>query len=411
MDLGRGLGHLTYSTLVHPGDTWAEIFDSLGTYVPRVKERVCPDRPFGVSLRMSASTAATLHADAGERERLRAFLADNDLYLYTVNAFPYGPFKNTVVKEQVYEPDWRSDERMQYTIAVADVLAEVCPPGASPSIQSSPLGFKPRVTGRDVVDAYTDHVLRVVAHLTDLERRSGRCVTLALEPEPACFLETTGETVAYFERHPYTRAAAETVARHAGIPVSDAVGALRRNLGVVFDTCHQALEYEDIQDSLGMLVDAGIPILKLQAAAALHVPEVDAEAVDALRRFADTIYLTQTIERRDDERGLRQYLNLQDAFAAWEEDPAARREWRVHVHVPVFLDDLAPFRSTRGAIADALELHRRTPLSRHLEIETYTWDVLPGDIKDGDIVDDVCRELEWVTAELGVFTAAGSAGP
>ena len=39
MNLGR-LGHLAYSTLVHPGDTWAEMRASLETYAPAVKERV-----------------------------------------------------------------------------------------------------------------------------------------------------------------------------------------------------------------------------------------------------------------------------------------------------------------------------------------------------------------------------------
>ena len=122
MDLGNGLGHLTYSTLVHPGDTWSEMWDSLNRYVPTVKARVCPDKPFGVSLRLSASSAQTLTGDPHERQRLKEFLHSHDMYLYTVNAFPYGPFKNQLVKEQVYEPDWRSDERALYTMQVADIL-------------------------------------------------------------------------------------------------------------------------------------------------------------------------------------------------------------------------------------------------------------------------------------------------
>jgi hypothetical protein len=397
MDLGDGLGHLTYSTLVHPGDTWEEMWDSLRTYVPQVKARVCPDRPFGLSLRISAASATTLAGDAFARAALKRFLREEDLYLYTVNAFPYGPFKGTVVKEQVYEPDWRSEERTTYTCAVADVLAAVCEDGISPSIQTPPLGFKPNVTGEAVVASYTDHVLRVAAHLVGLEQRTGRTVTLAIEPEPACFLETTDEVVAWFGDHLYTAGGARRLAELAGVPVSEATAALRRHVGIVFDTCHQALEYEDIPASLAKLVAAGIPILKLQEAAAIRIPEVTQAEVDALRPYADTIYLTQTLERRDGV--MTQYLNLQDAFAAWDADPGPR-EWRVHVHVPVFLDDLGPFRSTRDAIAAALQVHREQPLSRHLEIETYTWDVLPDALKTGDIVDYVCRELEWVRDQL-----------
>jgi sugar phosphate isomerase/epimerase len=396
MDHGNGL--LTYSTLVHPGDTWEDMWTSLTTYVPEVKARVSPDEPFGVSLRLSAASAQTLVADGAARDELKRFLADNDLTLYTVNAFPYGPFKGRVVKEQVYEPDWRSEERTRYTIDVAEILADVAAEGVAPSIQTAPLGFKPNVTGPEVIDSYTEHVLRVAAHLVGLEARTGRTVTLAIEPEPFCFLETTDETIEYFERHLYSGAGAATLARLAGIPIADAHAALRRHVGIVFDICHQAVEFEDIPASLQKLVDAGVPILKLQEAAAIHVPEVTQEAVDALGRYADTIYLTQTLERRDDGR-LARYLNLEDAFAAWSADPGPR-EWRVHVHVPVFLDDLGPFRTTRFAIEEALAVHRQAPLSGQLEIETYTWDVLPDDLKTGDIVEYVCREIDFVRGQL-----------
>ncbi len=397
MDLGNGLGHLTYSTLVHPGDTWDEMWESLITYVPQVKKRVCPNQPFGVSLRLSAASAQTLVHDDSARARLKEFLSDNDLYLYTVNAFPYGPFKGRVVKEQVYEPDWRSEERTQYTINVADVLADVSPEGVSPSIQTAPLGFKPNVTDSAVVDSYTEHVLRVAAHFVGLEARTGRTVTLAIEPEPYCFLETTDETVDYFQNHLYTGAAARRLAELAGIPVSEAHVALRRHLGIVFDICHQALEYEDIPASLEKLVAAGIPIFKLQEAAAVYIPEVTEEAVEVLTRYAETIYLTQTLQMKDGQ--LTRFLNLEDAFEAWRTDPGPR-EWRVHFHVPVFLDDLGAFRTTRFAISDALAVHKQRPLSRQLEIETYTWDVLPDNLKTGDIVEYVCREIEWVRDQL-----------
>ena len=397
MDLGNGLGHLTYSTLVHPGDDWAQMWDSLVTYVPKVKERWAKNHRFGVSLRLSAASASTLAKSQAERDKLKKFLNDNNMYLYTVNAFPYGPFKGTIVKEQVYEPDWRSEERTTYTKNVADVLADVSPDDVSPSIQSAPLGFKPRVTGPDVVDSFTDHVIRVCAHLVDVEARTGRVVTLALEPEPYCFLETTDETVEYFTKHIYSGKSAEKLAKLARMPISEAHVALRRHVGIVFDICHQAVEFEDIGACLQKLVDAGIPIFKLQEAAALHVPEVTQKIVDVLKNYSKTIYLTQTVEKKDGR--LTRFLNLEDAFAAWEKNPGPR-EWRTHFHVPVFLEDLGPFRTTRFAIEDALRFHKAKPLSRQLEIETYTWDVLPDNLKTGDIVDYVCRELDWVKGQL-----------
>jgi sugar phosphate isomerase/epimerase len=397
MDLGKGLGHLTYSTLVHPADDWEQIWQSLNTYVPKVKERFAGNQRFGVSLRLSAKSAETLANSKADRDKLRKFLDDQNMYLYTVNAFVYGHFKGNVVKEQVYEPDWRSEERTRYTMNVASVVADIAPADVLPSIQTSPLGFKPRVTGADVVQSYTDNVLRVTKHLIELEAKTGVTVTLGLEPEPYCFLETTDETVDYFTNHLYSGASAEKLAKISGLPIAEAIAALRKHVGIVYDICHLAVEYEDITQSLQKLVDAGVPIVKLQEAAALHMPEVTQPIVDTLKRYAKTIYLTQTIEKRNGK--FTKYLNLEDAFAAWEKDPGPR-EWRTHIHVPVFLDDLGQFRTTRFAIADALKFHKQKPLSRHLEVETYTWDMLPDSLKTGDIVEYVCRELDWVRGQL-----------
>jgi hypothetical protein len=397
VDLGNGLGHLTYSTLVHASDTWPEMRASLAEFVPRVKARVAPDRRFGVSLRLSAASTEELTGRPEEREWLQRFLAEQDLYLYTVNAFPYGPFKGGPVMERVYEPDWTTDERVAYTCAVADVLADTVPDDVSPSIQTAPLAFRPNVAGEGDVARFTTQLLRVVAHLAGLEARTGCRVKLALEPEPACYLETTAETVAYFGSRIHAAAGAAEFAALAKVPLSEADGLLRRHLGVVFDIGHQSVGFEDVTASLTMLVGAGIPVFKLQEAAALWVEELTAAVVPDLRAFTETIYLSQSVLRQDGEA--RHFLTLGEALDAFERDPRLA-ELRTHFHVPVFLEELGPFRTTRGAVQDALRLHRTTPLSDHLEIETYTWDVLPAHLKSGDIVDYVSREIEFVTNEL-----------
>jgi hypothetical protein len=397
MDLGGGLGHLSYSTLVHAGDTWPEMRDSLERFVPQVKARLSPDAPFGVSLRISAASAEVLAADAAERRRLREWLDAHDLYVYTVNAFPYGPFKGGSVMERVYEPDWTTDERVEYTNAVADVLAEITPASVSPSIQTAPLAFRPKVDGEAYIARFTTNLLRVVAHLVALEATTGRRVKLALEPEPACYLETTAETVTYFAERIHSRAGIAELAGLAGVPVSEAEGLMRRHLGVVFDIGHQSVGFEDIPASLDALVGAGIPIFKLQEAAALWVRHLTVDLVPQLRRFTDTIYLSQTTLRRGDDVDV--FLNLGEALDAFEADPRPG-EMRTHFHVPVFLTELGPFETTRGGVEQALAMHRATPLSDHLEIETYTWDVLPEELKTGDIVDYVTRELEFVRGVL-----------
>jgi hypothetical protein len=397
MDLGAGLGHLSYSTLVHPADNWNDLWDSVTRYLPAVKKRVSPDQPFAVSLRLSAKSANALAADSGERRKLKDFFDSNDMYLYTANAFPYGSFKGERVKEQVYEPDWRTDERADYTMKVADILAEIAPAGVNPSIQSPPLGFKPRVTGDDVVQAYTNQVIRVVAHLVELERRTGRAVALALEPEPACFLELTSEAVDYFTKHLYAPAAVKDLAGRTGLSAAQAEEVLRRRLGTVFDICHQAVEFEDVAQSMKDLGAAGIPILKFQIASALRIPDVTPEKTKALAAFGDPVYLHQTIEKRNGT--LTHYLDIPQALAAYD-GVRDGREWRTHFHVPVFLDDLGLFKTTRPDIEAALRYHAANPVSDQVEIETYTWDVLPDSFKTGDIVDYVVRELEWVRDSL-----------
>ncbi len=406
MYLGDHLGHLTYSTLVHPGDTWEEMRASLIRYAPAVKRIVAPDQAFGVSLRLSGASASTLVSSAEDRSRLKEFLAEENLYVYTVNAFPHGPFKGQRVMEQVYEPDWSTPERTSYTTTVADILADICGPDIAPTIQTAPLAFRPRVSGPSYVARFTRNLLQAVAHLIDLERRTGRKVKLALEPEPFCFLETTPETVDYFQRYVYSTEGTTALAVLTGLPASEVQGLVRRHLGVVFDICHQSVQFEDIPASLRLLVSAGIPIFKLQEAAALWVPEVTAESVAELGKFTGTIYLSQTTEQRDGQ--LTRFLNLSDAIDAWNGAPGGAREWRTHFHVPVFLDDLGPLGTTRFGIEQALRMHASTPLSDQLEIETYTWDVLPGQMKTGDITEYVSREIEWVRAELHAAAVAAA---
>ena len=280
---------------------------------------------------------------------------------------------------------------------IADILAEVTNQPVEPTIQTAPLAYRPKANTPEFLANFNENIYRVIAHLMNLEKRTGRRIKLAVEPEPYCFLETIPETVQWFNEKIYSLFAAERIAKLSGEPLSEVFGATRRYLGVVLDICHQSVAFESIADDIDQLSQAGIPIFKLQEAAALRVDQVDAEIVTELKKYTGTIYLSQTTELRNGV--ITRYLNLEDAIAAWESDPGPR-EWRTHFHVPVFLQDLGPFQTTRSGIDDALRIHARTPLSTHLEIETYTWDVLPEHLKTGDITAYVVRELEYVRDEL-----------
>ena len=397
MKLSGTLGHLTYSTLVHAGDNWDQMRASVEEFVPKVKRRLGVEGKFGVSLRISGDSQKTLSESAEARSDLKKFLEDEGLYVFTINAFPYGPFKGQRVMERVYEPDWTTNQRVEYTKSIADILVEITDADTSPSIQTAPLAFAPNVSDENYIARFTTSVFEVISHLYHLEARTGRRVKLSIEPEPACYLETTDETVAFFQERLYAPAGVAELANIAQIALSEAEGAIKRYLGIVFDIGHQSVGFEDIPQSLEKLVNAGIPIFKLQEAAALWVESLSLDIVPELRRFTDTIYLSQTSLKTAE--GIVKYLNLGEALDAYEANPVPT-EMRTHFHVPVFLEEIGPFKTTRFAVQQALAMHRKQPLSDHLEIETYTWDVLPAELKTGDIVDYVSRELEFVMKEL-----------
>ena len=390
-----GAPELTYCTNIHAGETWDEIRTSLDAHVPRIKARIAPDAPFGLGLRLSGIAAAELREPA----RLDAFreqLSRLGCYVFTLNAFPYGPFHGTRVKEKVYEPDWRTDERVSFTRDAADVLAALLPEGGFGSISTVPGGFKP--AGRDPrgVAALVDRLLQAAAHLVTIERTTGKRIALALEPEPCCFIETVDETLAFFEERLFAPAALARFAARAGLAPAGAEPMLRRHLGVCYDVCHGAVEYEDPVAVLKRLHAAGIAVPKIQLSAAMRVPEVSEPLAARLRDFDDGVYLHQVVVR---DRALRRFVDLPDAFAAFREG-GAPGEWRIHCHVPVFLSDLGDLASTQGELLATLAALGAEPLSPHLEVETYTWDVLPQALKTGSKADDIARELAFVLEEL-----------
>jgi sugar phosphate isomerase/epimerase len=393
--------HLTYCTNIHPGETWSEVRANLERHVRRVKASVAPDRPFGVGLRLSAVATATL-AQPAEMDAFRGFLRDSGLYVFTINGFPYGPFHGTRVKEDVYLPDWLDEERLRYSDRLAELLAALLPdePGIEGTVSTVPGAYKARV--RDEADAgrMAERMVRHAAGLHRLRERTGKTVSLALEPEPCCHMETVDETVRFFETHLFAPPAVHAFSRLTGLGRGESEAALRRFLGVCFDACHMAVEFEDATAGLAALRGAGIRVGKVQVSAGLRVrmDPGDRVLVDALRPFAEGVYLHQVVERQGDR--LVRYLDLPAALEAVARDGAGAREWRIHFHVPLFREELGPFASTQDYLRGVLGLLRREAYTPHLEVETYTWDVLPEAYRREDIAVAVARELRWVLGEL-----------
>jgi len=393
MKLPGNLGHLTYCLNIHATQTFDDVQAALDGPVAAVKSAVSPDAPFAVGLRFSGEALDEL-ADPAKRAGLKTQLEAHDFQGLTVNGFPYGRFHGTRVKEEVYQPDWRSDERVRYTNVLADLMAEIAPSGEFVSLSTVPGTFKPLSAGAEALMA--ENYLQSVAHLIRLRERTGVTVALAIEPEPSCFLETIAETVDYFRDHLFSAAAASRISQLTGLTPAQSAEALPRHLGLCYDVCHAAVEYEDPADSITALRDAGIPVHKLQLSAALRVISVGAEQRAALADFDEPTYLHQVIRRTPE--GMKSTVDLPEALALGAATDG--EEWRVHFHVPVFIDDLGAFSSTRNFLQDILALHRQNPISPHLEIETYTWDVLPVDLRGESVDQDITREMHWVLEQL-----------
>jgi hypothetical protein len=385
--------HLTYCTNVHPGELLPEVIDALRQHLPGIRRETAADRPFGLGLRLAASAAEALQ-DPAQLEALSDLLETQRSYLFTINGFPFGAFHGRRVKENVYSPDWGEEERLVYTNRLADILARLIPDGVRGSISTVPLSFRPWVAGR--LDVITRNLFRHVAHLVEIERTSGRAIALALEPEPCCYLETIEETRAYFEEHLFTRAAAASLAAISGLSEGDAEQALRRHVGVCYDVCHAAVEFEEAGESIAILSGAGIAVPKLQLSSAIRIPELTSAAAEWLKPFDEPVYLHQVVERRNG--ALRRYVDLPDALANARE--ALGAEWRVHFHVPVFQRDLEHFSTTQDFLEDILRLHRAESISEHLEVETYTWSVLPAAYRSADLGSAIARELNWIGRRL-----------
>jgi sugar phosphate isomerase/epimerase len=387
--------HLTYCLNIHPGESWAESFEAIRDKALAVKLRTVPDEWFGLGLRLSAQAAQEL-ADPERRAEALDFFGANQLYPFTINGFPYGRFHRGPVKENVYAPDWRTPERRDYTIQLADTLAALLPDTIEGSISTVPGSFKPWIKTDDDQHDMARNLAACVAYLAALRDDTGRTIHLGLEPEPDCFLETTAETVAFFKEVLWTTGA-EEVARILGTGRGEGEELMRRHLGVCFDTCHVALQFEDLHESLRTYQAEGVRISKIQLSAALRC-ESNPEAWEALKAFREPTYLHQVKARAKSGARIAWY-DLPEALDELPGFPDAE-ELRVHFHVPLFFTGAGPLQSTADALTPDFLHELRSGLCPHLEIETYTFDVLPPEVHPGDVVRSIAREYSWVLSRI-----------
>lgn len=376
--------HLAYCTNIHPGKDWDETFQSLNTSVLAVREQVCPNGEYAIGLRLSATAAQEL-SDPKTLGGFRRWLETNGCYVFTINGFPYGNFHGERVKDQVYRPDWTSPDRLQYTNLLFDLLAQLLPAGMAGSVSTVPGSFKRFITKAEQVTEIHENLYRCFQHIEELSNKRGIDLHLGLEPEPLGLFETTHETISFFEAFTDGR--------------SDAAQ-IRRRVGVNYDTCHLAVEYESAREALQSLDKSGIRISKIHLSSALKVEAPDAAALASLDQFCEDTYLHQVIGK-DSLGRLTRYEDLDEGLAARRSGNDQSEEWRIHFHIPLHASPQAPLHSTEDHLLETLDVIQAKPdLCHHFEMETYTWAVLPEDLHKQSVVEQLVAEYRWLLPQL-----------
>ncbi len=396
-----GIFHLTYCTKIHPGRGWEELLANLRTCLPPLQARLAPGRSFGVGLRLSAGESAELLA-ADNLPQFQEFLAQHDLYVFTLNGFPYGNLDGPAVKSRIFAPDWRQEARLRYTLRLVDILAALLPSGMEGSISTLPLSYKPWIAAADAGawERITRNLALVAAKLLQVKEQ-GVMIHLDLEPEPDGLLERSGEVADFFQQW-LLPVGGPMLAEVAGLSLAQAQQGLLEHIRVCLDTCHLAVEFEDPEAALAAWAPLGIRVGKLQITAGLEVDLPDTVAGRAalarqLEPFTRSPYLHQVIGR-DGDGGQPHFADLAAALPGLPACPD--RRWRIHYHMPLFVEQHQQLRSTFADTRACLALLRERRFTRHLEIETYTWEWLPPELKT-DLLESLHREYRWVLDCLG----------
>ena len=376
---------LAYCTNIHPAETWEETWSALKTHTIKVRDQLRlngnlrREQPYAIGLRLSAQAAKELE---DQIIPFREWLAEEGCYIFTINGFPYGAFHDTSVKEKVYKPDWATPSRLEYTKSMARVISALNPAGSALSISTLPGSFK-------AFNAYEHaifcNLVEIAEYLELLSEKYDQNIHLGLEPEPLGHFENLSETVEFFQR--------------LWEFAPDKIPLLKRRIGVNYDTCHFALEYEDCHDALSTLIQNEILVSKVHLSNALTFDPQDAHALVKLREFDEPTYLHQVLCLKPNG-DVDRFTDIPEFFSYIETKENDYLEARCHFHVPLYEQPTAPFSTTLKHAADSLSYLKKNPVyCTHFEIETYTWKILPESFQK-PVEEMICAEYSWVLRQL-----------
>lgn len=381
---------LGYCTNVHAGATWEQTQQNLHDYAVRVRQLVAPDGSLGVGIWLAAQAAHELW-EAGRVEGLRIWLRQMGLIPYTMNGFPYGNFHQPKVKHKVYQPTWRQQPRLDYTVQLARLLAHLLDEGDEGSISTLPIQWgQPPPTPEELSGAAVNLAL-LAQQLERIEKDTGRRIYVCLEPEPGCIIQRSSDAVRFFEDYLFGQGDEQT---------------LRRHIRVCHDICHASVMFELQEDALRTYAEAGIAVGKMQISSAIIVPLEQLgpadrpAALEQLELFAEDRYLHQTSVRWPDGR-LEFSEDLPQLLARPRQQMVQSAEWRIHFHVPVYLSEFGLLRASQDDIRQALQAAGQwQPQLKHLEVETYAWSVLPDELQKEDLAEGIADEIRWFQTVL-----------
>jgi sugar phosphate isomerase/epimerase len=393
------LGQLSYCSNIHPGEDWKEHFAILKTSIPEIKAAVSPTERLGLGLRLANQASIDLFENENF-EDFKNWLEANEVYVFTMNGFPYGNFHNVVVKDKVHAPDWTTKERADYTIRMFELLAKLLPENLEEGgISTSPLSYRfwwnTPESLENATQTATKNILLVVDALIDIFEKTGKTLHLDIEPEPDGILENSEEFINWYTRYLLPMGIKHLVDK--GYSTQDATSIIKKHITLCYDVCHFAVGFENPQEVIDKLDNAGLKVGKIQISSAVKVDfsENAEEKLKTIAQYNEPTYLHQVVAQKKDGSFLK-FPDLTEAITAFNEEIS---EWRVHFHVPLFLESYGLVGSTQSDIVETIKVHKNKLFTHHLEIETYTWGVLPSEFQ-APLNESIIREINWVKGLL-----------
>ncbi|WP_297694152.1 metabolite traffic protein EboE [uncultured Eudoraea sp.] len=390
--------HLTYCTNIHPGQDWASTFQSIVDYLPVIKKNISKEQPFGIGLRLSNRASEEL-AMNDNLPQFKSWLIKNGLYVFTMNGFPYGNFHDEVVKDKVHEPDWTTRERVNYTVRLFEQLAFLLPEGISGGISTSPISYKhwhaSAKEKKAVMEKGAIHLSELILKLHELEESTSKYLHIDIEPEPDGMLENTEDVLTFYAKILLPIAKKELI-KKLNVGEEKAENLVLRYCTLCYDICHFSLAFEEPTYTFEKLKNAGIKIGKIQVSAALKAKfnTLHKDKIwETLGKFDEPTYLHQVTVNSNE--GVKTYNDLPIVL----KNKPDVEELRAHFHVPIFLESFEELYSTQDHILKVIAILKQHLISEHLEVETYTWDVLPGYLKK-DLSESIIREMKWLIDKL-----------